>query len=244
MSFSPVVVPRVAPNERLYAIGDIHGRVDLLIRLLERIEEDGARFHDDRVIRLVFLGDYVDRGDDSRAVLEVLSDLARTGGTDMFLMGNHEATLLEFLDTPSIGPRWFSFGGLQTLASYGVRPPRGDDEASLHRTRDAFAEALGAHRKFLETLQLYAQSGDVLFAHAGVNPDRPDPLEDRDALLRGCGQFLAANPVPGRRIVHGHFDSETPVSLPGRICVDTGAYFTGRLTAVRLDEGEEFLSVS
>jgi serine/threonine protein phosphatase 1 len=245
MPATPAGVPRVSPSERIYAIGDIHGRCDLLLRLLERIEEDSARFDDGRTLRLVFLGDYIDRGDHSREVLEVLSDLSTPELPDFgFLLGNHEAALLSFLGNPASGPRWFRVGGRQTLASYGVRAPRDEDPETLARVRNDLAAALGRHRDFLTSLSLTEQSGDVLFTHAGVNPACADPRADPDAILWGCADFGGETPVPGRRIVHGHFDAVAPVSHPGRICVDTGAYYSGRLTAVRLDETEEFLTVT
>jgi len=237
-------IPRVAPTERVYAIGDIHGRYDLLVSLLEKIEEDSATFRDERTVRIVFLGDYVDRGDDSRQVLELLSKLAASGSPDfIFLTGNHEAALLAFLADPIEGRAWLNFGGRQTLASYGVRlPPRGVKRSDLQSAGDDFGRALGRHRDFLLSLSLLDRSGDVLFTHAGLNPSKADdPRSDPHAILWGCKEFLREDPVPGARIVHGHFDAPTPLSATGRICVDTGAYYSGRLTAVRLDAGEHFL---
>lgn len=233
----------VASSDRVYAIGDIHGRCDLLVDLLELIEQDGDSFDDGRTVRLVFLGDYIDRGDDSRAVLDLLCDLADNASPDFsFLSGNHEAALLAFLRDPAQGRDWLNFGGLQTLASYGVPlPGRGQERQALLATRDALQRALGRHHGFLTSLSLLERSGDVIFTHAGLNPSRPDPRDDTHALLWGCAEFLTPDPRPGCRVVHGHFDAPKPLSLPGRICVDTGAYYSGRLTAVRLDAGEDFL---
>jgi serine/threonine protein phosphatase 1 len=236
--------PPVSGGERVYAIGDVHGRRDLLLRLLDLIARDGRRFDDGRVPRLIFLGDYIDRGDESAAVLDVLCDLAAEGlaGLD-FLLGNHEAALLAFLDAPERGRSWLAYGGRQTLASYGVAPPgerAGEEE--LARARDLLRAAMGRHRAFLEELKPLARSGQVLFAHAGVNPEMAAPEDDLDALLWGHPACRGPEPIPGLRLVHGHFDAPAPVLHRGRVCVDTGAFYTGRLTAVRLDAGEAFLT--
>lgn len=237
-------LPAVAPDERIYAVGDIHGRFDLLIALLRRIAADAATHGDGRRPRLVFLGDYIDRGEQSRQVLEALASLAATGSPDLvFLRGNHEAALLDFLRDPERHPGWLRFGGLETLASFGILPPRGaTGAAGRARLRDALAAALAPLRPFLEGLLPSHRAGDVLFVHAAVDPGRPLERQPEDALLWGHRDFLTEDPVPGVRIVHGHYDAAGPVSLPGRICVDTGAYYSGRLTAVRLDTGEAFLT--
>jgi serine/threonine protein phosphatase 1 len=236
--------PRVAAGELIYAVGDVHGRRDLLLRLLDLIERDGRCRQDGRVVRLIFLGDYIDRGDDSAAVLDVLSNLAVTGIAGIeFLLGNHEAALLDFLREPERGNAWLAYGGRQTLASYGVRPPaeRAEPEA-LVAARDELAPVLGRHLAFLEGLKFLVRSGDVVFAHAGVNPEDVTPGEDREALLWGHPACRGPEPLPGLRLVHGHFDAPEPVIHRGRICVDTGAFYSGRLTAVRLDAGEAFLT--
>ena len=138
---------------------------------------------------------------------------------------------------------WLDHGGRQTLASYGIRPPdAAAKEAQFLQARDNFKEALGGHLEFLGRLQLMETSGAVLFVHAGLNPAVPDPKTDREALLWGHPACMTANPLPGRRIVHGHFEMPAPLSLPGRICIDTGAYHSGQLTAVRLDDQEGFLT--
>jgi serine/threonine protein phosphatase 1 len=238
-------IPRVADDERVYAIGDVHGRRDLLLQLLDAIERDGRRHRDGRAARLVFLGDYIDRGDESAAVLDVLAALAAADLPRLdFLLGNHEAALLAFLETPASAGPWLAHGGRQTFASYGLRPPAVNArEEDLIRARDQLSAAMGAHKAFLEGLQPMARSGQVVFVHAGVNPDNPDLGEDRQSLLWGHPACRGAAPLPGLRIVHGHFDAPEPVVHPGRICVDTGAYYSGRLTAVRLDHDTAFLSV-
>lgn len=241
----PTVCAAVAPDERIYAVGDIHGRHDLLIALLRRIAADAAGFDDGRRFRLVFLGDYVDRGDDSRGVLDTLSRLWDGGLPQVdFLLGNHEAALLDFIADPVASRGWLDFGAAQTLASYGVvAPSSGADDSQLLAVRDEFLSRIRGHMGFLRALVPIVRSGDVVFSHAGVCPNRP--LEDQAVsdLVWGHPAFLGDQPAPGLRIVHGHWDDFEPVSRPGRICVDTGAYYSGRLTAVRLDAEETYISV-
>lgn len=238
--------PRVAPHQRIYAIGDIHGRHDLLVKLLRQIERDASARTDGREVKLVFLGDYIDRGDESAKVLELLLALSQDRPQDVsFLEGNHEAAMIEFLADPVRGRAWLDHGGRQTLASYGIRPPDvAAKDAHLLQVRDDFKEALGGHLKFFERLQLMETSGAVLFVHAGLNPAVQHPKSDREALLWGHPACMTANPLPGRRIVHGHFEMSAPLSLPGRICIDTGAYHSGQLTSVRLDDQEGFLTTA
>ena len=235
--------PRVAADERVYAVGDIHGRFDLLVALLDRIRIDAESHRDRRHARIVFLGDYIDRGDDSRSVLDTVSELSRAKSPDLvFLRGNHEDALLAFLDDPVAGRSWLGYGAKQTFASYGLPPPsaRTSDPRQLHELRDRLATAMGPQIDTLESMPTHLVSGSVLFTHAGANPQQP--LQDTRAMLWGHPDFPAAGPIEGLRVVHGHYDNAKPVSDAGRICVDTGAYYTGRLTAVRLDQHEAFLT--
>ncbi len=239
------VAPTVAPDERIYAIGDVHGRYDLLIPLLKRLHDDARLFSDQRRPRFVFLGDVIDRGEESRLVLDALSALTADPTDDMvLLLGNHEAALLAFLRDPVAGAAWLEFGGLQTLASLRISAPRSwTDPAEKIRVRDALGARLAPYASLFERFRLYLRSGDVVFCHAGLDPGKPVDAQDETALTWGHPRFLVDTPVPDVRIVHGHFDAADPVSRPGRICVDTGAYYSGVLTAVRLDAGEAFLSV-
>jgi serine/threonine protein phosphatase 1 len=216
------------------------------MNLLARIERDATERTDDRDVKLVFLGDYIDRGDASAAVLDLLLVLYRSCPENVtFLEGNHEAALIDFLKDPIRGQPWLDHGGRQTLASYGIRPPpTAPKEDYLIQLRDDLKDALGGHLKFLELLRPIEASGAVIFVHAGLNPAVRDPETDRQALLWGHPACLTANPVPGRRIVHGHFEVSAPTSFPGRICIDTGAYYSGNLTAVRLDDQEGFLTTA
>ena len=239
-------LPGVAPGERVYAIGDIHGRADLLGALLERIGEDAEARHDGRRLRLVFLGDYVDRGDRSRETLDLLLRVARETpeGTGVFLRGNHEAALLDFVDRPGGGASWLDVGGRQTLASYGVSVPGpGASAERLDRARDAIVVAMGPHLDLLRRTRLIARSGAAVFAHAGFDPALPDAAQSEAVLLWGSVPPEDAK-LPGELLlVHGHFDGPAPIETPNRINVDTGAFHSGRLTAVRLDAGRGFVTV-
>lgn len=222
----------------VYAVGDVHGRHDLLARLVERILADAARLG--MPPRIVFLGDYIDRGEGAREAIELLIGLAGQGGAEcVFLMGNHEQMLLRFLREPSSGGRWLRYGGLQTLMSYGVaeaaslRAPDGAATAAA-----ALAEALGPHLRFLESLRLSHQAGNVFFAHAGADPALPTEEQVADTLLWGCERFRTVERGDGVWVAHGHFVVARPTAAAGRIAVDTGAYFSGRLTAARLAGGE------
>jgi serine/threonine protein phosphatase 1 len=222
----------------IYAVGDVHGRRDLLIRLLERIFEDAATYG--ATPKVVFLGDYIDRGEHARDTIDLLIELARQPEAEtVFLMGNHEQMLLRFLRDPSSGSRWLRYGGLQTLMSYGVGGVgnlNAEDEAS--RLRDSLIEALGPHLGFIEGLQVCHHAGNLFFAHAGADPKLPTGEQDVTTLLWGCKSFWKTDRDDGVWVVHGHFVVDQPTVDRGRIAVDTGAYFSNRLTAARIADGE------
>ena len=222
----------------IYAVGDVHGRHDLLTRLLDRIFEDAAAY--EATPTIVFLGDYIDRGEHARDTIDLLIKLAeRPEAETVFLMGNHEQMLLHFLHEPSSGSRWLRYGGLQTLMSYGVGGVgnlHAEGEAS--RFRSALIDALGPHLGFLEGLRVSHRAGNLFFAHAGADPALPTEEQDVATLLWGCESFLTTDRDDGVWVVHGHFVVERPAAERGRIAVDTGAYFSGRLTAARIAGGE------
>jgi serine/threonine protein phosphatase 1 len=236
------------PDRPFYAIGDVHGRDDLLARLLDAI----AARPDGDTATLVFLGDYVDRGPDSAGVLRRIAGLkADAGARAVMLAGNHEAMMLGFLDDPAaLGVRWLRNGGGQTLESFGIEVPREaeDPEAADLRASLALrlAEALEPEgRAFLDDLPLAWFSGNVAAVHAGADPRRPvlDQLGER--LLWGHPDFAQRPRSDGVWIVHGHTIVATPVAAAGRISVDTGAYATDRLTAAHVTgEGVEFLTAA
>jgi len=234
----------VENDERIYAIGDVHGRHDLLIRLLWRIHQDASQFADKRRVRIVFLGDYIDRGEETKLVLDALLHLADPPTDSIVLLrGNHEAAMLAFLEDPIAGSAWLDFGGIQTLASFGIPTPRSwSDTRRRVMARDALARAIKPYLPLFQRMIDVHRSGTVVFSHAGVDPGRSLTQQPASALLWGHQGFLVDQPVDGIRVVHGHFDAPMPTISPGRICVDTGAYYSGVLTAVRLDCGEAFLS--
>lgn len=227
----------IAPGERVvYAVGDIHGRHDLLSRLLGRIVDD---FGDASGAPVVFLGDYIDRGDGARETIAALRRLISGGAVEpVFLMGNHEQMLLRFLRDPSTGAHWLRNGGLQTLASYGIAPGgRFRNQADAAALRDALRAAMGPDLDFIESLRLCHHAGNVFFAHAGADPAVPTEEQDVETLLWGSRRFHETPRADGVWVVHGHFVVDTPAAEGGRIAIDTGAYYSGRLTAARIAPG-------
>ena len=223
----------VPAGARVYAIGDIHGCADQMDRLLAAIEDDAKGYAGEK--HLVFLGDYVDRGPDSKGVVERLL-APRDGFTQYFLRGNHDQVVLDFLDDASVYRSWRGFGAPETLMSYGVLPPRFDDEEAYRKVREEFAAALPAsHLTFFRDLQYSARIGDYFFVHAGVRPGVDLDLQTKEDMLWIRDEFLLSNGNFGAVVVHGHTPSERPVRRANRIGVDTGAYATGRLTAAVLE---------
>jgi serine/threonine protein phosphatase 1 len=199
-------------------IGDVHGRADLLSALVGRL--DGKA-------RILLVGDYIDRGEESAQVLDYL--IARP--EIECLMGNHEAMCLAFLDNPmKHGARWLRNGGLQTLASFGV--PASPDPDSFPGVRDALARSMGDERiDWLRALPLFRQVGNLVVTHAGADPARPFPEQEDRSLLWGHPDFGRTPREDGLWVAHGHVIVDDPFVRDGRIAVDTGAYATGRLTA-------------
>jgi serine/threonine protein phosphatase 1 len=225
----------------IYAVGDIHGRMDLLEPLLDQIRQDAFDAPRPTKPVLIFIGDYIDRGPSSRAVIERLIGLKRDAEFEVCaLKGNHEAAVLGFLQNPASGPAWSEQGGAQTLASYGVTPPASATDAEAWSTvRDAFALALPLeHLNFLSELVLTAAHGDYVFVHAGLRPGLALEAQSEVDLLWIRDEFLN-EPGPFENVVvHGHTPMEKPFMGEHRINTDTGAYATGTLTAVRLADGE------
>ena len=224
---------------RVYAIGDIHGRADLLSEIHALIAADLAGPCPGRVV-VVYLGDYIDRGLSSRAVIETLITAPIAGVEIVHLRGNHEAFLLHFLEDPEFGTNWLPNGGDATLYSYDVEKPWIiDGEPALGRTRDEFRRRLPAsHLAFFEGLPLYHVEGGYTFVHAGIRPGQA--LEDQDErdLLWIRNAFLNSRADHGCCVVHGHTITREVEIRANRIGIDTGAYYTGTLTCLVL-EGTE-----
>lgn len=225
-------------GRRVYAIGDIHGRADLLGSLMSRIETD-SRSQASPATRptLVFLGDYIDCGLESRRCIDLLLSLAEGPFETYFLKGQREASLLQFIDAPQAGgARWLRRGGAETLFSYGVRAPAPGDDLELRRAADALRAALPAtHLSFLRKLLLYVRFGDYVFVHAGLKPGVSIEKQAERDLLAIREPFLNSSERWPFVVVHGHTPVERLYRDGRRIAVDTGAHATGRLSAVCLD---------
>ncbi|HVZ52627.1 MAG TPA: metallophosphoesterase family protein [Pseudolabrys sp.] len=227
---------------RLYVIGDIHGRLDLLERAIAAIGEDLARYGSDALT--VTLGDYVDRGPASRGVIDRLAQ-SPFPTPYVALKGNHEGMLIDFLDDPELGTHWRMQGGEQTLQSYGVavRPlmvGKNNAEAAA-RLRDALPES---HFAFFDRLRTSLQHGRFFLCHAGVRPGVPLGEQSEHDLLWIRGEFLKSQADFGKMVVHGHTPVPKPEVLPNRINIDTGAFSSGRLTCIVLEhDGYRFLDL-
>lgn len=221
-----------------YAIGDIHGCAALLDTLLAEIARDlesVPRNHEPPI--LIFLGDYIDRGVDSRGVIDrLIAETAREGVETRCLLGNHEQAMLFFLEQPVRGAAWLVHGGMETLQSYGVATPSLKAKSDeLTAARDALAAALPAeHLAFLRKLERFALYGDYVFAHAGVNPSKTIWKQTDADLFWIRERFLKSKRAFPYVVVHGHTPAPEFYRDARRIGVDTGAYMSGRLTAVRL----------
>jgi serine/threonine protein phosphatase 1 len=221
-------------------VGDIHGYAAALKTLLANIAEDAEASRPAERPLLVFIGDYVDRGPDSKGAIDLILEAEASGAFEVAaLKGNHEDALERFLAEPAYAPSWIGNWGETTLISYGVVPPDPYDTTACEQARARFAAAFPkAHLGFLGRLSLSRTVGDYLFVHAGVRPGVAlDQQIDRD-LIWIRYDFLESEDDFGKVVVHGHTPSAgRPEVKANRINVDTGVYFTGLLTAVRL-EGE------
>lgn len=188
---------------------------------------------------LLYLGDYIDRGSQPSQVIDCLLEDQFSDFQKIFLLGNHEQVLLQFLNgsDPSIALDWFSFGGLATLVSYGVQLhgiPIGKDLAGL---RADFANKLPvSHLEFYQRLLINYEIGDYFFVHAGVKPKVKLQKQRPEDMLWIRDEFLDSHLFHGKMIVHGHHVTDEPVKLPNRIGLDTGAYSSGRLTCAVFED--------
>jgi len=227
--------PAGAPGHRAYAIGDIHGRLDLVDLLLDKIHAE----LDERPARrtmLVFVGDLIDRGPYSAQVVERLRTYSRPGVRPVFILGNHEEVLLRVYDGDlSLLPNWLQFGGAQCLASYGVDALElraASDARKIEYVRSAIPPE---HVEFLKSFVDTCRFGDYLFVHAGIRPGiRLD--EQRQSDLRWIREpFLQDDTNHGFVVVHGHTITSEVDEHPNRIGIDTGAFTTGVLTALAIE---------
>ncbi|MEP2095081.1 MAG: metallophosphoesterase [Paracoccaceae bacterium] len=213
------------PDEPIYVVGDIHGQIHLLDRLLAKMGSEH---------RIVFVGDYVDRGRHSAKVLRRLFALSTDSAFPITcLLGNHEAMMLGFLRDPVMNSSWLRHGGRQTIASFGLPGiPQRSDERALLATRDHLAEFMGDGMiRWLRTLPSVFQSGNLAVVHAAADPTVSIPEQKADRLTWGHPDFGRVARKDGIWIAHGHTIVEEAVAVDGIISVDTGAYATDRLTA-------------
>ena len=236
----PVPKPQLPEGVRIYAISDIHGCAHLLRPMLRVIDADVARSRPRYAVE-VFMGDYIDRGPDTRATLDVLVERSRRGNA-VFLKGNHEAFLVSVFEDPSLFEDWIAVGGAQTLMSYGLPPPdlKRDEPASI--MRDLIRAMPTEHLEFLDNLRLSFSCGDFFFVHAGVRPGVPLAEQTERDLLWIREDFLRSEQQFGKYIVHGHTPVRQPELLPNRTNIDTGAYATGNLTLMSI-QGSRMLAV-
>ncbi|MBK1620991.1 hypothetical protein CKO42_21710 [Lamprobacter modestohalophilus] len=231
------------PGVRIYAVGDIHGRADLLEQLQGQIEQDAAR-HPDKVRQLIYLGDYVDRGPQSREVLELLSRRRLPGVTSHCLLGNHDQAMRHFLRDPLTGAYWLELGGLATLLSYGVGVWSADpvDPADPPEIAAALRAAMPSHHQaFLQDLELSRCVGDFFFVHAGIRPRIPIAQQQPQDLIWIREHFLSDTKPHPYVVVHGHNARAAIELCSNRIGIDTGAYATGRLSCLILDGATRML---
>ena len=230
-------VPMIPDDVRIYAVGDIHGRLDLLTTLHEALDED-MDLHPGAHCVEVYLGDYVDRGPQSSGVIDALIERKRTREA-VCLAGNHEAIALEALYSQEAFGRWLRMGGLETVLSY-VRPSGGARDET--RLWNEWRSAMTAdHVTFLRHLEASFMCGDYVFVHAGLRPGVPIEDQERQDMLWIRREFLDYPHSFGHFVVHGHTPIAAPEVLSNRINIDTGAYATGHLTCLVLEGADRFL---
>lgn len=239
--FSRSVFPSGPKHHRAYAIGDVHGRIDVLEPLLARIDQEIADKPQKRT-SIIFLGDLVDRGPASAEVVERLRTYSPKNASPFFIMGNHEEVMLRVIEgDTNLLDDWLRFGGVETLRSYGVDPdtlkrlPAAEITARLKQAVPA------GHRSFLEGFADSISFGDYLFVHAGIRPGVPLAEQSQSDLRWIREPFLRDTSRHGVVVVHGHTITNKVEVTPNRIGVDTGAFCTGRLSALAIDGPERWL---
>jgi serine/threonine protein phosphatase 1 len=240
-SSSSKTAPSGAPGYRAYAVGDVHGRLDLLEQLLARIHSELQHRPATKTL-LVFVGDLIDRGPSSAHVIERLRNYRREGIQPVFLLGNHEEVLLRILrGDAQLITKWRWFGGSECLQSYGVEPEQlahVSDEEALAIVRSAIPKK---HVEFLESFADSCRFGDFLFVHAGIRPGIDLEQQSQSDLRWIREPFLLDETDHGFVVVHGHTISTEVQERPNRIGIDTGAYRTGILTALAIEGRDRWL---
>ncbi len=240
--------PAVTGSRRIYAIGDIHGYDDLLGALQQAIAADMACYPAEQVL-IIYLGDLIDRGPNSFAVIDMIIDHKENPPANaqvMCLRGNHDEWLIAFVDDASIVSPWALKGGLETLTSYGlsqndVLAAVADPDIAEQIRQQFLLRLPDRHKDFMLSLPLSHSDGDYFFAHAGVDPDRPLADQRREDLTWIRDKFLLSRKNFGKVVVHGHSHRDTVESLPNRINVDTGAYVQQVLSCVILEGQDRYV---
>lgn len=229
---------RTAPNELIYAIGDIHGEYELFIDLMHKIENHKSLYdHQKLTTKIVILGDFIDRGIDSRRVWNILFLANRMLDEFVVLQGNHEAAFIRALRKPEAVQPWLNIGGWETLESFDVDPAFYAD--APEKLPDFAQNVIGSDRvEWLQKLPVSLESGGYFFCHAGVKPGVPLQKQDPRHLMWIRDEFTKSNADHGAVIVHGHTITSAPVVRKNRIGLDTGAYRSGRLCAAALKDDE------
>lgn len=232
---------KVGVNARTYVVGDIHGRADLLQKIIQAIKKDVSQNPPTDCL-FITLGDYIDRGPESRQVIETFLKTPLKGFQIRHLKGNHEDMLLTFLKDPLEGVNWLSNGGWATLISYGFSTDElpGTVE-ELKATRDKFLKKLPKpHLQFFRALKNYYQWKDYFFVHAGIRPKLPLTQQKIEDLMWIRDEFLNSTKDFGKIIVHGHSIVPKPEIHSNRIALDTGAFHTGKLTCLVINNAERY----
>ncbi len=231
------ITRQMPPECCLYAIGDVHGRSDLLANIIRQIQDDQSRLPENYRRIVVYLGDYVDRGLDSRGVIDLILSDPLPGFETVFLKGNHEDSMLRFLDDPETGHHWLSIGGKATVMSYDVRVPRDLPSSKWldHLWRGLSNNLPDKHLDFLKNLRMSYICGDYIFVHAGLRPNQSIDSQSPEDVLWIRDEFLGSSAEWGKLVVHGHTPMERPQVRNNRISIDTGAFASNTLTCLVLE---------
>lgn len=226
--------PSIPAGRRVYAVGDIHGRLDLLDAMLDLIDAD-LKAQPAAQPQLIFLGDYVDRGAQSAGVIHRLVEVMETYNA-ICLRGNHEVLFSSFLDQPASFSGWRTVGGLATLSSYGISVPPSPSPTEMEAmAADLAARMPQSHHVFLNNRPYKKVCGDYLFVHAGVRPRQPLARQLEEDILWIRDDFLLSDDPFEKFVVHGHTPVDAPDVRRHRINIDTGAFATNRLSCVVLE---------
>ncbi|MCI5059631.1 MAG: serine/threonine protein phosphatase [Alphaproteobacteria bacterium] len=234
---------KIPEGHRIYAIGDVHGYADILARMHDLIEADYQERPVNRA-QIVYLGDYVDRGPDSKGVLDQLveRELHAPDFEHIFLLGNHENGMMEFMAEPEgIRQDWLEWGGIEALQSYGVEPDMGKPFTGQLRTLAAqLGEAMPlTHHEFLKNLKLFYEVGDYFFVHAGIRPGVSLHKQTKQDLTFIREPFLSHDKPHEKRVIHGHTAMKEVEVKHNRINLDSGLYRGGPLSCAVIEGAQE-----